>query len=214
MKTKTFLKKSISIIICLSIAVSVLCLIPSVSAKEEYQGENLDVPQIRITTENGNGTTLQKEDGYVNAQIEIKDTDESVLADAVSFKVRGNTTAITWVTKKAFTFKFAKKKNVLGLGSGKKWALLANAFDPTYPDVSEKMNDSRVNYGLAIAKYTGSRGKYDTSDASAETFGFVRRIFADSHVIWQMAELGKVDQGGGGTIAKYMANRICSGYYG
>ena len=131
MKTKTFLKKSISIIICLSIAVSALCLIPSVSAKEEYQGKNLDVPQIRITTENGNGTTLQKEDGYVNAQIEIKDTDESVLADAVSFKVRGNTTALTWVTKKAFTFKFAKKKNVLGLGSGKKWALLANAFDPT-----------------------------------------------------------------------------------
>lgn len=131
MKTKKFLKKSISIIICLSIAVSALCLIPSVSAKEEYQGENLDVPQIRITTENGNGLTLQKEDGYVNAQIEIKDTDESVLADAVSFKVRGNTTALTWVTKKAFTFKFAKKKNVLGLGSGKKWALLANAFDPT-----------------------------------------------------------------------------------
>ena len=131
MKTKKFLKKSISIIICLSIAVSALCLIPSVSAKEEYQGENLDVPQIRITTENGNGLTLQKTDGYVNAQIEIKDTDESVLADAVSFKVRGNTTAITWVTKKAFTFKFAKKKNVLGLGSGKKWALLANAFDPT-----------------------------------------------------------------------------------
>ena len=84
---------------------------------------------------------------------------------------------------------------------------MTNAFDPTYPDVSEKMNDSRVNYGLAIAKYTGSRGKYDTSDASAETVGFVRRIFADSHVIWQMAELGKVDQGGGGTIAKYMANR-------
>ena len=131
MKTIKFLKKSISIIICLSIAVSALCLIPSVSAKEEYQGENLDVPQIRITTENGNGLTLQKEDGYVNAQIEIKDTDESVLADAVSFKVRGNTTAIAWVTKKAFTFKFAKKKNVLGLGSGKKWALLANAFDPT-----------------------------------------------------------------------------------
>ena len=131
MKTKKFLKKLISIIICRSIAVSALCLIPSVSAKEEYQGENLDVPQIRITTENGNGLTLQKEDGYVNAQIEIKDTDESVLADAVSFKVRGNTTALTWVTKKAFTFKFAKKKNVLGLGSGKKWALLANAFDPT-----------------------------------------------------------------------------------
>ena len=58
MKTKKILKKSISIIICLSIALSALCLIPPVSAKEEYQGENLDVPQIRITTENGNGTKL------------------------------------------------------------------------------------------------------------------------------------------------------------
>lgn len=131
MKTNIFLKNTIAIIVCLSIALSALCIIPPVSAKEEYQGENLDVPQIRITTENGNGTKLQKADGYVNAQIEIKDTDESVLADAVSFKVRGNTTAIAGVTKKAFAFKFAKKKNVLGLGSGKKWVLLANAFDPT-----------------------------------------------------------------------------------
>ena len=84
---------------------------------------------------------------------------------------------------------------------------VTNAFDPNYPDVSEKMNDSRVNYGMGICKYTGSRGKYSTSDASAEVVGMVRRIFAENHVIWQMAELGKVDQGGGGTIAKYMANR-------
>ena len=84
---------------------------------------------------------------------------------------------------------------------------VTNAFDPTYPDVSEKMNDSRINYGVAISKYTGSHGKYDTSDASAEVVGMVRRIFAENNVIWQMAELGKVDQGGGGTIAMFMANR-------
>ena len=91
----------------------------------------LIAPRIVVTTENGNGTTLQKEDGYQNATISITDTDGSVLTDACSFKVRGNTTAMTFVDKKAYTFKFAKKKNVLGLGSGKKWALLANTFDPT-----------------------------------------------------------------------------------
>ena len=93
--------------------------------------EMLNVPQIRITTEEGNGTSLQKADGYVNASVNITDTDGSVLEDSVQFKVRGNTTAMESVLKKAYTFKFAKKKNVLGLGSGKKWALIANAFDPT-----------------------------------------------------------------------------------
>ncbi len=91
----------------------------------------MTVPQIYITTENGNGTTLEKEDGYQNASVQILGTDGSVLSDACTFKVRGNTTALSWITKKAFTFKFAKKKDVLGMGKGKKWALIANAFDPT-----------------------------------------------------------------------------------
>ena len=89
------------------------------------------IPQIKVITENGNGTMLQKADGYVNAQIAITDADGSVISDSVSFKVRGNTTAMTTIAKKAYTFKFAKKKNVLGMGSGKKWALIASAFDPT-----------------------------------------------------------------------------------
>ena len=91
----------------------------------------LIVPQIRITTEEGNGASLQKDDGYVDAVVTITDTDGSVLSDTCSFKVRGNTTAMTFVQKKAYTFKFEKKKDVLGMGKGKKWALLANAFDPT-----------------------------------------------------------------------------------
>ena len=111
--------------LCLTLAVSALCFAPSVSAAQVYDGEHLDVPQIRVVTENGNGTTLQKEDDYVNAQITIKDTDGTELSDAVQFKVRGNTTALSWVTKKAFTFKFAKKKNVLGMGSGKKCQVCA-----------------------------------------------------------------------------------------
>ena len=81
------------------------------------------------------------------------------------------------------------------------------AFDPLYPEVSEKRSESKINYGLAVCKYTGARGKSSTSDASAEIVGYLRALFEKEHVIWQMAEMGKVDQGGGGTIAKYMANR-------
>ena len=81
------------------------------------------------------------------------------------------------------------------------------AFDPNFPEVSETRNDAKLNYGMGICKFTGARGKSGTSDASAEIVGYLRRIFADAGVVWQMSELGKVDQGGGGTIAKYMANR-------
>ncbi len=81
------------------------------------------------------------------------------------------------------------------------------AFDPNFPEVSEKRNDAKLNYGMGICKFTGARGKSGTSDASAEVVGYLRGLFADNGVVWQMSELGKVDQGGGGTIAKYMANR-------
>ena len=84
---------------------------------------------------------------------------------------------------------------------------VCNAFDPNYPEVSEKRNEAKVNYGMGICKFTGARGKSGTSDASAEIVAHLRRLFADAGVVWQMCELGKVDQGGGGTIAKYMANR-------
>lgn len=70
----------------------------------------MTVPQIRVTTENGNGTVLQKEDGYQNAQITITDTDGSVLSNSCQFKVRGNTTALSWIEKKAFAFKFEKRQ--------------------------------------------------------------------------------------------------------
>ena len=84
---------------------------------------------------------------------------------------------------------------------------VCNAFDPLYPEVSEKRNAAKINYGMGICKFTGSGGKSNSSDASAEVVGTLRRIFADNGVVWQMAELGKVDQGGGGTVALYMANR-------
>ena len=84
---------------------------------------------------------------------------------------------------------------------------VCNAFDPNYAEVSEKSNSAKLNYGLGVLKFTGSRGKSGSSDASAETVGMLRALFEKHGVRWQMAELGKVDQGGGGTVAKYMANR-------
>lgn len=79
------------------------------------------------------------------------------------------------------------------------------AHDPNYPEVTEIRNSSRINYGVVATKYTGSRGKSSTSDASAEFVGYVRKVFDDAGVMWQTGELGKVDQGGGGTVAMYVA---------
>lgn len=84
---------------------------------------------------------------------------------------------------------------------------VSNAYDPLYPEVSEKRSESKLNYGMSICKFTGARGKSGTSDASAEIVAYLRCLYEKTGVVWQMAELGKVDQGGGGTIAQYMANR-------
>ena len=81
------------------------------------------------------------------------------------------------------------------------------AFDPNFADVYEKRNSARVNYGMGLCKYTGARGKSGASDASAELVAYVRRVLDQNGVVWQMAELGKVDAGGGGTVACYMAER-------
>ncbi len=84
---------------------------------------------------------------------------------------------------------------------------VCNAFDPNFPEVSDRRNNAAVNHGVAICKYTGSRGKGGASDASAEAMAYVRKALDDAGVKWQLATLGKVDQGGGGTVAAYMANR-------
>ncbi len=80
------------------------------------------------------------------------------------------------------------------------------AFDPTFADVTERNNCAYVNKGVCITKYTGARGKSGTSDASAEFAGRIRRLMDSKNVIWQTGELGKVDVGGGGTVAAYIAN--------
>ena len=84
---------------------------------------------------------------------------------------------------------------------------VSNAFDPNFPETCERRNNSFLNYGVSICKYTGARGKSGASDASAEAMGHVRTTLNNAGVIWQMATLGKIDQGGGGTVAADMANR-------
>ena len=80
------------------------------------------------------------------------------------------------------------------------------AYDPTFPDVYEKQNSSFFNHGPVLTKYTGVRGKGGSNDASAETMQKVIGYMEDAGVAWQVGELGKVDEGGGGTIAMFMSN--------
>ena len=80
------------------------------------------------------------------------------------------------------------------------------AYDPTFPDVYEKQNSSFFNHGPVLTKYTGVRGKGGSNDASAETMQKVIGYMEDAGVAWQVGELGKVDEGGGGTIAMFMGN--------
>ncbi len=81
------------------------------------------------------------------------------------------------------------------------------AYDQNFADVYDKRNAAFVNYGVGLCKYTGAGGKSGASDASAEVVGRVRKLLNDNGVFWQMAELGKTDAGGGGTVAKFMAQR-------
>lgn len=101
-----------------------------------------------------------------------------------------------------------------GLGAGH--VLLASralsadvtaALDPDYQEVHEKQNAAKLGYGPCFSKFTGSRGKYEANDADAEYFGELRKLFNDNAIPWQAAELGKVDLGGGGTIAKFLASQ-------
>lgn len=80
------------------------------------------------------------------------------------------------------------------------------AFDPAFGDVYERRNCCYLNGGVVMTKFTGARGKSGTNDASAEFIGQIRSVFDREGVIWQTGELGKVDVGGGGTVAKYIAN--------
>lgn len=80
------------------------------------------------------------------------------------------------------------------------------ALDPDYQDVHEKRNAAKLGYGVCVTKFTGSGGKYASSDANAEYVGMIRRLFNKNNIVWQTGEIGKVDEGGGGTVAKFLAS--------
>ena len=109
-----------------------------------------------------------------------------------------------------FIYDLAKQDGVEGYRALSKSTCLSAdvnaAFDPTYASAFEAKNSCYINSGVVISKYTGHGGKYDTSDASAEYMGKVRAMLENNRILWQIGELGRVDLGGGGTIAKYVAN--------
>lgn len=82
---------------------------------------------------------------------------------------------------------------------------VAAGFDPDFSDAFEPMNSSFMGCGITICKYTGSGGKFGSSDANAEFLFEIRKLFKENNIVWQTAELGKIDQGGGGTIALLLA---------
>lgn len=132
----------------------------------------------------------------------------TVLADKEEIGSDGNT-GLNSDFLKNFVFDLTKSSGADG------WNVLENseclsadvnsAYDPTFSSAFEARNSSFLGYGAVITKYTGARGKSGTSDASAEYVGKIRRLLDSKNVVWQTGELGKVDIGGGGTVAKYIA---------
>lgn len=80
------------------------------------------------------------------------------------------------------------------------------AYDPNFKDAFEKRNTPELSCGVVLIKYTGSRGKSSTNDASSEYIAWLRSVMQKDNVVWQTGELGRIDLGGGGTVAKYIAN--------
>lgn len=138
-----------------------------------------------------------------------KKTTITILADKEEIGSDGNT-GLKSAYFKYFISDLAKPYGIDGrtvITNSKCISADVNAgFDPTFPDVLERKNAAYLNYGVAIMKYSGSRGKFGTSDASAEFVNDITRLFESNSIAWQTGELGKVDAGGGGTVAAYLAN--------
>ena len=133
----------------------------------------------------------------------------TILADKEEIGSDGNT-GLNSAFLKYVVYDLAKMQGIDGtvaLRASKCLSADVNAAtDPTFQDVMERKNAAFLNYGVVITKYTGSRGKSSTNDASAEFVGEVRAMLDKADIVWQTGELGRVDLGGGGTVAKYIAN--------
>ena len=133
----------------------------------------------------------------------------AILADKEEIGSTGNTGLESDFLRYVITdlAKMQKGDGTVALRNSKCLSADVNAgTDPTFQEVMERRNASFLNYGVVVTKYTGARGKSSTSDASAEYVAFVRNMLDKAGIIWQSGELGKVDIGGGGTVAMYIAN--------
>ena len=141
-------------------------------------------------------------------ETETEQTVLTVLADKEEIGSEGNT-GMQCVLIDDIIEKIAESRDVSpALVRSRSKCLSADvtaAFDPTYADVFEKKNASFAGCGVAMNKFTGARGKSGSNDASAEYVGYLRGIFAKEDIVWQTGELGRVDLGGGGTVAMYLS---------
>ncbi|MBE6636379.1 MAG: aminopeptidase [Ruminococcaceae bacterium] len=149
----------------------------------------------------------------ITALFDTKNTEKTMFA-VLADKEETGSDGVTGMQGELFTDLLAEVCEAVGANyrvvKSKSKCLSADvnaAFDPNFPDVLERKNACFINCGVVLSKFTGSRGKGGTSDASSEFTAYVRNLLNEAGVSWQMAELGKVDQGGGGTVAKYVANR-------
>ena len=149
----------------------------------------------------------------VTALLDNKDTKHTVvvvLADKEEIGSVGNTgmqSAVFMDVIDEICDALGKNSRVVRNNSKCLSADVTACYDPNFADVYEKRNSAMISCGTTMSKYTGARGKSSTNDASAEFVGYVRMLFAENGVIWQTAELGKIDAGGGGTVAMYIANQ-------
>lgn len=149
----------------------------------------------------------------LTAFIDTEDSEETcicLLADKEetgSDGVTGSQCSILYDLLDEICGNFGVNKNRVRMNSTCLSADVTAGYDPLYADAFEKANATYINGGVALCKFTGSGGKGGTSDAAAELVGKVRMLLDKNEIVWQLGELGKVDQGGGGTIAKYVANR-------
>lgn len=149
----------------------------------------------------------------LTAFIDTEDSEETCLClladkeETGSDGVTGSQCSILYDLLDEICENFGVNKNRVRMNSTCLSADVTAGYDPLYADAFEKANATYINGGVALCKFTGSGGKGGTSDAAAELVGKVRMLLDKNEIVWQLGELGKVDQGGGGTIAKYVANR-------
>ena len=164
------------------------------------QYKTAEVPQIYISTENGKGNSLVKDTGYVNTSIVIADNNSTFTDEGASIKVRGNTTALG--EKKPFNIKLSSKQDLFGMGSAKKWCLLANCFDPSL---------LRNYTALALAKEMGM--PYTSENCFVDLW--IDGVFKGSYLFTEAVEAGKtrvdIDVKNGDFILEFEKSRVEDG---